>query len=543
MQRIASILILLVCLTFLPVTPAAAGFFDALFGDDTLVSIDGTKYKADEFKRWWKFWQEPDQPLPETPDPYINWLLLSREAERMDLSETPGFERQTRIFLTSRGLMLLKYEEVDTQADVSEAEIKARYEEMFLPRFQVLRITFESEEAALAAWKEIKEEGLAVDALLARSSEEGGPVTTSESRVRLPRVEPGWKAIFEKTPVGAVVDPSEHKQGPDLYYIKEQKEGDAEDMELFRAGLENQLKKERQGELTRALILRLRDKYEVKIDGERLAALDLNAPDDTFTDEAVITTNQRNVSEKDFIAIVRRLVISRPGAAHALADEEKALQLKKDTAENIIAQSVTDWEALDRRYEEREPFKWEYEFNVRHRLGVLLDQRLFMPQCEVTDDEIREGYERNIRRYTQPALAKFYILDETQGPLDRIWADVAGGRNFVKAMKEQDLNIGPQEAPVNHIDPEVGAVVEKLAAGETSRIFTAQGIRVMVHLLERTPEAPLPLERVKKSVEGQLREEKLTQARNEFLESLKARSEIVVRDREWKEIQKELGGL
>jgi hypothetical protein len=174
---------------------------------------------------------------------------------------------------------------------------------------------------------------------------------------------------------------------------------------------------------------------------------------------------------------------------------------------------------------------------------VLLDQRLFMPQCEVTDDEIREGYERNIRRYTQPALAKFYILDETQGPLDRIWADVAGGRNFVKAMKEQDLNIGPQEAPVNHIDPEVGAVVEKLAAGETSRIFTAQGIRVMVHLLERTPEAPLPLERVKKSVEGQLREEKLTQARNEFLESLKARSEIVVRDREWKEIQKELGGL
>lgn len=46
MQRIASILILLVCLAALPAAPAAAWLFD-----DTLVSIDGNNYTVDEDRK------------------------------------------------------------------------------------------------------------------------------------------------------------------------------------------------------------------------------------------------------------------------------------------------------------------------------------------------------------------------------------------------------------------------------------------------------------------------------------------------------------
>ena len=81
-RRFSTILILLACLVFRPVTPANAWFFD----NDTLVSIDGTDYTADDFKHWWKFWNDTDSPLPATPDSYINFLLLSREAARMELA-------------------------------------------------------------------------------------------------------------------------------------------------------------------------------------------------------------------------------------------------------------------------------------------------------------------------------------------------------------------------------------------------------------------------------------------------------------------------
>ena len=539
MQRITSILILLVCLGFLPVTPVMAG----LFGNDTLVSIDGTSYNVDDFKHWWEFWKGEEETLPETPDPYIDWLLLSREAERTALDETPGFKRQTRIFLQSRTLLMLKYEAVDSQINVTDADIKTRYEDEFLPRWLIQRLEFKEERLAMAAWQEISEGTLTVEDLLGRDPEEGGPIDTIENWVRPKQIDPGWTAVFKKVAVGEVVDPNEHDKGRILYILKEQKGGDEEDLARFSENIQKVLWKEQEDILTKALLDKLREKYQVTIDEERLAALDINAADDTFTDAPVITTNKENVSEKQFMAVIGRLRMSRPSAAHAGEDEDKADEYKKETASNIIYQSVTNWEALDRHYEEKEPFKWEYEFNFNHRLVQTLERQLFAPQVNVSEEEIKQYYEKNMGRYTQPTIVKLYIVDETQIPIDLVWADVAVGKNFEEAVKEHyDQPIQPQEAPSNHLDPEVREVVAKLIDGETSQIFTAQGIRVLVHLVERTPEAPLPLERVKQSIRSKIWEEKLNQIRNTYLDKIKSRSEIEVRQRNWEKIQKELGG-
>jgi len=559
MQRITSILILLVCLGFLPVTPVMAG----LFTNDTLVSIDGNSYSVDDFKNWWKIWKDEGETLPETPDPYIDWLLLGREAKSTALDETPGFKRQTRIFLQSRTLLMLKYEEVDSKIDVTEADIKTRYEDEFLPRWLIQRLEFADEKHAMTAWQELSAGKLTLEELFREgeswkekisevlSPEErdklaadySGPLDIIENWVRPKQIDPGWATIFQKYAVGEVVDPKEHNKGRILYVLKEQKGGDAEDLARFSENIEKVLWKEQEDILTQALLDKLRIKYQVTIDEDRLAALDINAADNTFTDAPVITTNMENVSEKQFMAVIRRLLISRPTAAHEASDPELASTLKKETANNIIYQSVTNWESLDRHYEEKEPFKWEYEFNFNHRLVQTLERQLFAPQANVSEEEIKQYYEKNMSRYTQPTIVKLYIVDETQIPIDLVWADVAVGKDFEKAVKEHyDQPIQPQEAPANHLDPEVREVVAKLIDGETSQIFTAQGIRVLVHLVKRTPEAPLPLERVKQSIRNKLWEEKLNQIRSTYLDKIKSRSEIDVRQRNWEKIQKELGG-
>lgn len=539
MQRMMSTLIVLLCFMALPVMPAAA----QIFGGNTLVTIDGTNYSKEDFKRWWKFWNTENEPLPATPDIYVDWLLLSREAQRMELDEDPGFKRQTRVFLQSRGLLMLKYEAVDSQIKVTDALIRERYERDFVPRSLVFRMAFKDEETSRAAWEELSAGTLSVEQLLEQDAAAGGPEATGENWIRPYEIDAEWNKILRETEVGGLVDPQKYDRGPILYLLKEQKGEDAEDFAGRKPMIERALWKEQEAALTLALLKDLRKKYQVEIDMDRLMAIDVMADDSTFSDEPVITTNRDNVSEKQFIAVIRRLQASRPTMAHASIDPELAMQLKNETANNIIAQSVTNWESLDRGFETKEPFKWEYEFNFNHRMVLSLEQRLFVPAATVTDEEIETYYKENIERYTQPAMAKLYIIDETQGPVERFWAEVATGKDFKQVLRTHfEQRVNPQEIPVNHIDPEVRAVVDRLVKGETSQVFTAQGLKVMVHLEERTAEMPVPLARVKDSVQTQLRQKKLAELRQDYLERLKSQSRIDVKTRQWRSLQKELGG-
>lgn len=540
MRRFTPILMLLLVTLFCSAAPARAWLFGS---DDTLVTIDGSRYSAADFKLWWQFWNDEKMSLPQTPDFYVDWLLLVREAEQMELGSDPGFRRQSEVFLKSRSLLKLKYEEVDGRINTGEAELQAHYNANYQPRWLVQRLEFNDDEAAAAAWQELSAGTVTFDELAARPSEQGGPKLNRENWLRPEGVDPGWVAIFSKLEVGAVVDPVEHEHGPGLFRLKERKEGDAEDFAKLRKELERTLWKKQEEALTAALLNTLREKYQVVVDAERIEALDLTAAEETFGDTLVITTSRQSVSEKDFVTIARRHLSSRAASAHALLDPEDVRKLKGEVVGGIIAQNVTDWEALDRHYETVEPFKSEYDFHVRHRLVLALEQRLFLPNAKVSDEEIKRHYEENIDRYTQPAMVKLTILDDTQGPVGQVRDDVLVGVPFAKAVQNRfERRPAPQEIPVNHLEPEVKTVVDKLAIGETSPLFTAQGSQVLVHLQERTPATPLPLERVTETIRNRLTREKIDQQRRDYLDMLKSRSRIDVRSRQWKAIQKELGG-
>lgn len=539
MRHFSSILILTACLWLWAAPPAAAGFL----GDDTLLSINENSYSSDDFSHWWKFWKEDGTSLPETPEPYINWLLLSSEAEKMELDKTPSFKRQTRIFMQSRTLLMLKHDAVDSRIEVPEAEVWSVYEKDHLPRWLVQRFEFENESIAMATWEELNSGILTVEELRERDPQSNGPLKTYEAWLRAGQIDPEWKNVFLKYEVGQVLAPDDHKRGDTLYFLKDQKGADEEDFARLSGDIRKNLWKIREKELTRALLAELRQKYQVEINEERLVALDINGAPDTFTDEAIITTSKKNISEKEFMKIFSRVLETRPTLAAATLDPEQLKKLKQDTAENIIGQAVTNWESVDRHYEEKEPFKWEYEFNYRHRLTLALERQMFAQEAKVTEDEIKQHYEENLDRYKQPTMVKLYIIDETQAPIDQVWADVAVGKNIHLVVDENFENAPPlHETPVNHLDPEVREVVNNMVPGETSRIFQAQGIRVMVHLMERTPEKPLPLARVQESIRAYLADKKLIELRNQYLDTLKSGSEIKVRERRWKKIQKELGG-
>jgi hypothetical protein len=483
--------------------------------------------------------------LPETPDFYINWLLLAREGHRMELDSDPGFKRATKVFLQSRTLLMLKYDTVNSQIKVTDTDIKKRYEKDYTPRWGLEGMEFKNKAASKAAWEELKAGSVTVKELLERDQESGGPVKTAETLLRPGSLEKDskWGSIYAELSVGEVVSPEKIGESSVLWYLKEIKDADEEDFASVKEEISKKLWREQEATLTRTLIDKLREKYAVKVDEARLDALDLNAEAATFTDDLVITSTQQDVSEKDFVAIMRRLFKTRPMLATALQDEEAIKQLKRDTAYNVIAQLVTNWESVNRHYEEKEPFKWEYEFNYDHRLVLSLKGRLFADQAKVTDEEAKQYYDENKSRYTIPSQAKLYIIDENQGPIDQVWAETATGKSIDKALKNRFESYPKlQEVPVNHLDPEVKAVVEKLSEGETSQIFTAQGVRVMVHLSKLIPSAPIPFDRVKDAILRTLFEKKVQELEKGYLEALKSGSEIEVNTGQWEDVRKELGG-
>ncbi len=129
--------------------------------------------------------------------------------------------------------------------------------------------------------------------------------------------------------------------------------------------------------------------------------------------------------------------------------------LKRETVYNVFAQTLTNWESLDRHYEEKEPFKWEYEFDYNDRLALSVQQRIRL-EAQASDDEIKQYYEQNKSRYSVPAQVQLYIIDETQGPIDQVWADFAGGKSVDKVFKRTFRN-SPEDATGSCQPPRPGS--------------------------------------------------------------------------------------
>ena len=103
------------------------------WGDETLVTVGEEKSSSEDFKTWWKLWQEKDQPLPQSAEPYIDWLLFAQDAERMMLFDDPSYQRDMRIYLKVLSLEQLRHDEVTSKISIAEDEVEKKYNELYVP--------------------------------------------------------------------------------------------------------------------------------------------------------------------------------------------------------------------------------------------------------------------------------------------------------------------------------------------------------------------------------------------------------------------------
>lgn len=514
----------------------------AAAAEEVLLTIDGESFTTDDFLFWWDNTREEGMEPPETPQPFIDWTLLYREAEKMGLYDDPGVQKKVSTFHKARTLMLLKNEEVDAKISITDEEVWRYYEENYAPVWVLRILHFADEEKAAAAVEKLRSGEITDEQLGGMPSEEGGTTSQDTVRQRPSTTHAEWLEIIRPMAAGGYAGPIPWQGGYVLLHLLERIEADEKELEIYRDDIRHRLWKQKQGELTVALLEKLKAKYEVRIDQERVARIDLNDLSGPFGDEPVVTTSIGNISEKDLAAMLRKEVQFRKGAGFA---EDSGFDLKNYVLNGIVSQTLTSHEALERRYEQKPPYDRIYEYYFRHRMIKALEAKVFKPEVQVSPEDVSAYYVQHPEEFTTPGTVTLGIIEGSEAELKALWADIVGSGEDFMTMAQVHAPPGMRpvvEMTVDELEPEIAEVVRGMSRGDVSRVIPVKDKFVLVHLLERTKPVTAPEEKAAPMIAGILRARQLETVRSKYLERLRAAFDIRVNEPAWRKLREQISG-
>jgi len=503
-----------------------------------LVTINGVEYTADDFRSWWEKWREGDQPPPETPDEFIEWQLMAQEAEKMQLDQEPTFKRKVDTFLKVRSLMMLKAEEVDSKIEISDQKSWQLYLDEYNPRWRLHIFVFNDQETAAGYRGKLERGEVDIADVAAEVGSEGGPAFYQEKVVRAPKLEEQWREALKDVPVGGFCEPFATHGKFVLIRLEEVLAPDREDFAQVRGGILEKLRKQETARLTGELVERLKKKYELSVDQELLDGLKNQEPGKEEAARVLIHTNQQAITLGEFWAQLEK---ERKFRRKFHFEAREFEELKQWVLGNIITQTLVSWESLNRHYEQRPPLQDLYAFYRRHRLVKEFERRFVHPKVTLTEEEAKGYYDQHQEEYLQPATVTFAQVSGEEEFMNKFWSEIQKGRDFFVVAKEL-LPAGAviRQVPLNHVQETVKKELDQLAKGETSRPFKEGGAFTVLKLIGRTEATPVPFEQVRGKIEEKLKKEKYRQARQDLLRTLKERSAIMVDEKQWSKVRKEL---
>lgn len=512
------------------------------WGAEKLATINGGSFTTDDFKNWWINWKEKDTPFPESPDPFVDWHLLVQEAEKMELYNEPEYRHKIDIFLKARTLLVYKGEKINSRIKISDKELKDRYVEKFLPRLQLQILYFNDEGVAKKSYAQIQEGDLDFAKFAADASViDKNSVYYEEKWSRSNQLQQELRPAVDGLALGAISEPFQCSKGFVIIRLKERKGYDAEDFELMKPMITNEIREIKDQELTVELIEQLKKKYQVKVDQQVFDALNLDSSNAELLDQTLISMDNGSYTVRVFLDSVNKELQFRKQYGFAVEEGDK---LKKRLLDGVLAQTLTTRGALDEHYEQKEPLKPLYLFYTQHRLIKELEKRLFSPQVQVSEQDIEKYYQENLDRFSQPEMVSLAIVEDEENLINKMYEEMKRGADlFEVASRYYSGEVPVQNMQFKKLDPIVQKVTDSLVIGEVSNPFVVQGHHTIIKLIKRTPSTPMPFDHVHDKVAGLVDKEKFSRVRNEYLAALKERSVIEINNRAWEKITKELGDL
>jgi len=525
-------------LCVLAATDAAAAWS---WGRKPLMVIDGQEYSADEYKAWWQQWRDRDDQKQESIEPFVNWMLMVREAERMDLATLPDFKHKVEVFVEARALMLLKQEEVDSKIAINDADLQASYDRQYVPRRLIGALEFASLDQATRFKDRFAGQAMTLEGLrvLPDGQAELPFVLQQPQWLRPINTPVSWQAALEQAAAGALCGPVPLGEKAAILFVAEVKVGDQDDFAKKKAAIHYDLRKRREQALTEELVRVLMSKYQVRLAEEVLQKISLTDPGRNDREQVLITSDRSSVTVGYFLDQIRKEI----DITHALPTEaDGQMQMKRRLAKTMIANSVVSWEALARHYEEKEALAGAYRFYRQNRLVVELENRTPGAGQPVAEVEAQAYYQAHQDDFRRPDMIRGVMVAGPEAAVKTVWAEVAGGGELSRAAEANAVKVAvpaANEVPLQHFSAAAQKVLAGLKAGEMSPPFLDNDQWVVIRLIEQRAGTAIPYEQVAQTVKERVAADNKARRRQVLTEALRARSTVTINDDVWAAIVEE----
>ncbi len=506
--------------------------------ENYLVKINDKVYTKEDFKNWWKYWKDKNTPFPKTPEPFIEWLLMAEEAKRMRLYESPSYKRKLNEFRKVRSLLWLKFEEIDSKIDLSDKRLWKEYVKNFTPIYKVYFLRSNKKEDILNWKKEIFD---------IHECQEFAKKLSYKNKAEIVNLRP-WKIpenlkkALKEAKVGDIIGPIKINKFYYLVCIEGKKGPSKEDFKNVKNRISYILRKKEENKLNKEFIDKLKKKYKVEVNEKVLKAIKFPANFSAdFLNKTVIKIEDKTLPVRIFIDMLKREIWLRYHGKKPEDLTEKELErIKRFLVNSIIAQTLVDIEALNRKYEETK-YKPLWEFYKKQRLVKEFEAQVIWPRVKVNEKEIKEYYEKHKSQYYYPERVTIAIIrTKDKNLIKTIYEKIQRGRDFFTVAKDFGFRVIPKAYNINQLDPEIRKVVKKLNEEDISDIFKIGSDYCIVKLIDREPGGYYPYKMVKNSIRNILISKKFKMERQKIINQLKKYSKIVINEKEWEELKEEM---
>jgi len=507
---------------------------------DILVKINGKSYTTLDFKHWWDNWRDPNTPFPKTPDPFINWFLLTQEAQRMELYREPEYRHKVLVFLKVRSLLALKYYTVDSKIHITNEQVKKEYLTNYCPLWNIAIAFFKNKQDAQKAYKALLSGKLKFSSLTKNSKKLGLEFEYKEGWVRPISCPKRWKKVVENLKVGEISPPIPMGNGFIIIKLLQKKGPNKKDFKLLKDRIKFEMRKHQEDVLTNKLINKLKKRYKVKVDWKLLEVINLGKMPPKILDATLVSTSRGKVTVKTFINLLKKEISYRK-SLHLGKEELEHMKLR--ILNDMLGQTLTMWYALDQHYERRPPLKWIYRFYCQNRLIKELEYKVLYPKVKVTDKDIETFYKKHIKQYTLPESVSIAVLmPESEKLANKIWNKICTGEDFFDVAKQfYPHGVKVRTFPIDHLVPKMRKLVTSLAIGEVSKPVYIRKHWMIVKLIKVIPSHPIPLDKVKDQIYQKIWGQKFKEVKSNYIKLLRSKSTIVIYPKVWKELVSEMG--
>jgi parvulin-like peptidyl-prolyl isomerase len=448
--------------------------------------------------------------------------LIVQEGFRMEMEKYPEVVRKIEAFVLRESVVRLHKDEILNKVVVSDEDVLEFYKENY-ERFIVEMIEVDSEELA----RQLLERLRAGEDFTELASEYSVYEKKDDDELifRFGTFTQIFRDALAGLGPGEISDVIE--QDDSFYIVKLLRREDAPDEEFadVKGRIHAALRKKAEEERSKEYLEELREKADLQIDEEVLSSLGLEVgssghekwADDTRT---LLVLDGESLRVKDFIALLPP-VIKIPG---------------KEMLDNWINRKLVDKEALSRRYDLKPELSSKL---ARYREKVIKNvfiKEVILPSIEVSDKLLRAYYDEHPDDYMAPARYRLQVITvESEEEARDIYDSLLKGADFSWLARMRSTDKGTAEKggdtgfkPLDRLPEPFREIIPALEPGDISPVIELEHRYGIVRLLEKKEETLRSFNSVKPDVYRAFMAEQFREKLNDYIEKLKASSEIIV---------------